>query len=482
MLLELRISGGARDGERATFDQETVLVGRDASADLRLDPLRDRDASTRHAELRRRDGRWTVRDLNSTNGTFVNDQRIHGEARLHRGDRIGCGAAGPVLVVESLDELAGDAHRTIARPAPAMRDTASSPVPAASRPAAAPAPAPAAGPRPSAAHRAIRRHRRWMIMAGAGMVIAGGAIYLVTQRRTNARMAQVDAVLERADSIRVAAERNAELLSGRLAGLDSALAAEKQRTGELLGNLRSAQQSGGNAPVAASVARQLDEAARRQAELTTLAGFDYAGVAAANQRAVALIVVEAADGEVQSGTAFGVTRDGMLVTNRHVVQESPGAPPRRIVVKYADSDEWIPAHLVRTDDQGDLAVVQAEGGQQFPAVRGIAAPGTTPARGKPVALIGYPLGFDTPMDGPESDFIARTSLFAGMVSKNTSDVMQIDAYAGHGSSGSPVFDRRGAVVGVVYGGARESGGRIVYAVPSSRLLVLLPDGLVPRVR
>jgi S1-C subfamily serine protease len=230
------------------------------------------------------------------------------------------------------------------------------------------------------------------------------------------------------------------------------------------------------------VARQLDEAARRQAELATLAGFDYAGVAAANQRAVALVVVEAADGEVQSGTAFGVTRDGQLVTNRHVVEESADAPPRRIVVKYADSDEWVPARLVRADDQGDLALLQAQGGRTYPVVRGIAAAGSAPARGNPVALIGLPLGFDTPMDGPESDFIARTSLFAGMVSKNTSDVLQIDAYAGHGSSGSPVFDRRGAVVGVVYGGARESNGRIVYAVPAARLLAFLPEALVPRVR
>ncbi|HEU4631638.1 MAG TPA: trypsin-like peptidase domain-containing protein [Gemmatimonadaceae bacterium] len=474
MLLELRIAGGARDGERATFDQETVLVGRDASADLRLDPLLDRDVSTRHAELRRRDGRWSVRDLNSTNGTYVNGARIHGEARLRRGDRIGCGAGGPVLVVESLDELVDDGHHTIARPVPAAHAGA----PAAP---AAPAAAPGPAPRPSAAHRAARQHRRWLLATAAGVLLVGGGAYVVAQRRAAAQLAQVDAVLQRADSIRLAAERNAELLSGRLAGLDSALAAERQRTGELLGSLRSAR-DGGRAPAPATVARALDEAARRQAQLATLAGFDYAGVAAANQRAVALIVVEAASGEVQSGTAFGVTRDGMLVTNRHVVEERPDAPPRRMVVKYADTDEWIPARLVRADDAGDLALVQVEGGRDFPVVRGIAAAGTAPAVGNPVALIGYPLGFDTPMDGPASDFIARTSLFAGMVSKNTADVLQIDAYAGHGSSGSPVFDRRGAVVGVVYGGARESGGRIVYAVPAARLLALLPDGLVPRVR
>jgi hypothetical protein len=36
-----------------------------------------------------------------------------------------------------------------------------------------------------------------------------------------------------------------------------------------------------------------------------------------------------------------------------------------------------------------------------------------------------------------------------------------------------VFDRRGEVVAVVYGGEPESAGRIIYAVPSSAVLRLL---------
>ena len=34
------------------------------------------------------------------------------------------------------------------------------------------------------------------------------------------------------------------------------------------------------------------------------------------------------------------------------------------------------------------------------------------------------------------------------------DILQIDAFASHGSSGSPVFDGHGHVIGVVYGGAK----------------------------
>ena len=59
------------------------------------------------------------------------------------------------------------------------------------------------------------------------------------------------------------------------------------------------------------------------------------------------------------------------------------------------------------------------------------------------------------------------------MSKRLSDVLQIDSYAGKGSSGSPVFDVRGNVVGVIYGGEAESRGRIVYAVPAERLSAFL---------
>jgi hypothetical protein len=52
--------------------------------------------------------------------------------------------------------------------------------------------------------------------------------------------------------------------------------------------------------------------------------------------------------------------------------------------------------------------------------------------------------------------------------------LQIDSYAAHGSSGSPVFSTRGVVVGVVYGGAPEGGGRIVYAVPPDRIAAFIP--------
>ena len=106
-----------------------------------------------------------------------------------------------------------------------------------------------------------------------------------------------------------------------------------------------------------------------------------------------------------------------------------------------------------------------------PTVQRLSTRPDTLRQGDPVALIGFPLGVELPM----SDNVARTSLFAGTVSKALTNVLQIDGYGAEGSSGSPIFDEAGAVVGVLYGGEPGSSGRIVYGVPSTYVVRLLRD-------
>ena len=73
-----------------------VVLGRHRTCD-RLFP--DDTVSRRHAELRRHAIGWTLRDLGSTNGTWLNGVRISGEVRVVDGDEIRLGAL-PLLLRE----------------------------------------------------------------------------------------------------------------------------------------------------------------------------------------------------------------------------------------------------------------------------------------------------------------------------------------------------------------------------------------------
>ena len=75
---------------------ETIAVGRDPQNDVTLD---DRRVSRRHAEIRLRLGRYTLYDLQSTNGTLVNGRRI-AEVVLSDEDRITIGGAELVVRLE----------------------------------------------------------------------------------------------------------------------------------------------------------------------------------------------------------------------------------------------------------------------------------------------------------------------------------------------------------------------------------------------
>jgi FHA domain len=72
-----------------TFKLATsMLVGRAPECEIRVT---DTYASQQHARLFGRQGGWYVEDLGSTNGTFVNDQRLAAPALVQPGDKIRVG-------------------------------------------------------------------------------------------------------------------------------------------------------------------------------------------------------------------------------------------------------------------------------------------------------------------------------------------------------------------------------------------------------
>jgi pSer/pThr/pTyr-binding forkhead associated (FHA) protein len=83
----LTIVEGDRQGIHRRLREEQLTIGRRGS-DL---PLEDKAVSRRHAEIFHRANGWWIRDLASTNGTFLNNQRVT-EAELHHLDEIRLGA------------------------------------------------------------------------------------------------------------------------------------------------------------------------------------------------------------------------------------------------------------------------------------------------------------------------------------------------------------------------------------------------------
>lgn len=465
MTIELRVLTGARTGHRARFEGHSITLGRHPQVDLQLDPDRDRDVSSRHAEIRiGGDGALSLADLGSTNGTFVNGVRAEGEQVLRDGDVLQLGASGPKVEVRRVGGAAGEG----------VRDSADSPGTSAGPGAAAGTEddgmsrSPARRPTSERVAIAVEQHMsRFRVYGYAALaLLAVGLIgsYWAGARASAAEVAEMRRMLAGYDSTTF-------LLRQQLQGIaDTAAIARLNRANDSLRAV-AAQASQGSATARAEVRQQVS---RFRSGASALSQVDMPAINDRNAPAVAYLVAEV-DGKAIGGTAFAVTPEGLMITNRHLVRAADGMPATRIAVKFRDQAEWMPAHVVRVAaaENDDLALLSLDDDVRVPSVAGLAA-GEQMREGAPVVTIGYPLGRSTPMDGPDGDdFIAKTTLYPGTVSKSLPTLLQVAAFAGHGSSGSPVFDASGMVAGVVWGGPRESGGQLVYAVPAARVAALL---------
>ncbi len=451
MAVEFRITRGARAGARERFEKSIIAIGRHPINDLRFDAERDLDVSSRHAELRIVGERHMLVDLGSTNGTFVNGQHVDGERALFDGDVITFGDDGPQVEFHIVNESSA--------PSPGVKATMQRPSSAVKKPNTEVRIAMAVEKQTGALKR--------LVLGLAGVVIIGALVAVwITRKSAEETRAQLASLIAANDSL-------SRTLESRLSGTniaDASLSAARAENERLARELRTQQERGGD--VSAAAARVRDA----QVRTTALAGMDYQSIAKANQKAIAFLIVEFPDSSRMTGTGFNVLPSGLIVTNRHVVQQPNGTRAQRIGVAFdSTSGEWKRASIEVVSETDELAFLRITSPGTYPVVVGVDRTGAYATTGAAVAILGYPLGTGTAgMNGSINTLRPSATLSVGTVSKRVDGTLQLDAFAAQGSSGSPVFDARGIVVGVIYGGATESGGRIVYAVPVERLAAQLP--------
>ncbi len=85
---KLTIHSGPQTGMQFALDQPVIRIGRGSTNDL---VIKDSQSSREHAEITRQGDQLILRDLGSTNGTFVNGERLSGSRPLRPGDQIRIG-------------------------------------------------------------------------------------------------------------------------------------------------------------------------------------------------------------------------------------------------------------------------------------------------------------------------------------------------------------------------------------------------------
>lgn len=158
--------------------------------------------------------------------------------------------------------------------------------------------------------------------------------------------------------------------------------------------------------------------------------------------------------QLSLGSGFIIDGDGYIITNNHVIDQA-----EEITVTLADNRQ-LTARLVGRDGKTDIALIKVEASEKLPAVK--LGDSDKIRVGDWVLAIGNPFGLGG-------------SVTAGIVSAKSRDIeagpydnfIQTDASINQGSSGGPMFNLDGEVIGINTAIFSTNGGSmgIGFAVP-----------------
>ena len=135
------------------------------------------------------------------------------------------------------------------------------------------------------------------------------------------------------------------------------------------------------------------------------------------------------------GSGFIIDPKGVIITNRHVVENAA-----IVSVTFADGREAV-ASVSALGGALDLALLRVDVGRPLPALT--FGDSRTLRIGDPVFTIGNPLGVGTSVGGGIVSALNRNLRMSPY-----DELIQTDAAINHGDSGGPMVDRRGKVIGV----------------------------------
>ena len=583
--IAIRHLSGSKVNQIEQFDLDglqEITIGREPSSRIAYDLQRDDEVSRKHAVIRIKNGAelyFRIADLNSSNGTFLNGERIAGEVELLPEDIVELGSSGPKFIFDVQPRPANLPART--RQMAATDAAAATRIVAGSGKVGATAEQAVAETRQrmgaldtksgakvpvgkATILRLLSDERRkashiWIGLTAAIAVLAivgGGVFYMHSRSVAKELEQQLAAATANANSIR--------------SETDSRLAKEMGITPKDIKRL-------GDSTVFVVNSWQLYDRETNRPLYQKMVRIEHkllpAYVRMSNNEIVRWLTLEQtkddvyqAIGDRHSGSGFVVNKDGFILTNAHVAAAwswrfndyrgnnwTNGVVynidrPRRYEIhalnQLEDLSDWIPgnggyvfeasrlrlissgrrdffgrndiltvrfpgtrtdfnATLIRTSPDSDLAEIKVEAGTSLSTLE-LADDGTVEA-GEKVILLGYPnvsqesYGLEETNSGGMNRvrrfYIPEPTVTQGIVSKlpatkkkesegalkikdTLGEMYQLDIFAGPGSSGGPVLNSSGKVIGLLSMG-RTDAEHVSFAVPVSGVRELLQAQRAP---
>jgi len=176
-------------------------------------------------------------------------------------------------------------------------------------------------------------------------------------------------------------------------------------------------------------------------------GIESNWVKIAEMATPAIAVIETEKG---LGSGFFVKSDGTLITNSHVIGDA-----KEITVKLKNGETYRRAFILSVDEQRDLAVLRVEAADVPILPLGNSNDSKT---GEEVLLVGAPRGLEQTVSN---------GIISGIrVLENGNRVIQTTAPASPGSSGGPLLNRQGQVIGIITF-SLVGGQNLNFAIPAN---------------